>query len=174
MSHEVLERLVEEVVALRRRVAELETQERQRMIGARVYRTTNQTIPTGIGTLVSFDAERWDTDNCWSSAQPTRLVCNTPGWYMITCNIAWAANATNQRMISISLNGTIRIARDTRGANPNGLTVQSVATIWPLTTGDYLEVLVFQDSGGNLDLYSSTANEGANNRWSPEFMMVRL
>ena len=169
MSAQVLERLVEETVALRRRVAHLETLEAAvHGQGARVYSTTAITLPSSTtASTISFNAERWDTDNCWSSGSPSRLTCNTPGIYVISAALQFAVNATGNRFVGIRLNGSTYIANDRRAAVANEGVVVAIATVYQLAAGDYVELRAAQTSGGNLDVVAVDNN-------SPEFAMVRV
>lgn len=135
--------------------------------GARVYSSIAFSCPNGVATPITFDTVRFDNDNCWNAGNPSYLLCNTPGIYVISGAIAWAGNATGARMVGIQVNG-IPIASQ-RGNNLGaGSTVnQSVTAIYSLAVGDYAELYAIQNSGGNLNV-----NAGLN--YSPEFAMIRI
>lgn len=131
--------------------------------GARVRRSTNQTIANATMTAVSFDTERWDTDAIWDSSQPTRLTCKTAGVYVITGHVRWDNNTGGTyRLATIRLNGTTEIARQTGVLSAYG--EASVSTVYKLAVNDYVELCVYQDSGGDRTLETQEA-------WSPEFAM---
>lgn len=48
---------------------------------AQVYRTAVKTLGTSVLWTIEWDSEVYDTDNMWSSADPTKLTCRTPGVY---------------------------------------------------------------------------------------------
>ena len=170
MSAQVLERLVEETVALRRRVARLETLEAAvHGQGCRVYNSAATTLGSNdTATALSFNSERWDNDNCHSpTVNPTRLTCNTAGIYVITGSVVFAANASGYRFAGILLNSATYIGSDRRSATPTSSTVITVTAIYQLAAGDYVELRVAQTSGGNLDVMVVGNN-------SPEFAMIRV
>ncbi|GIW05576.1 MAG: hypothetical protein KatS3mg060_0381 [Dehalococcoidia bacterium] len=131
----------------------------RRAPGCRVYRSTNQSIANATVTLVSFSGVHDDTDGMWDPAAPTRLTIQTPGRYHVGFLASFAA----------STGGTTRYA-DLRASNvgvwPNriGLVwlpprgggapthLPPVEGEWTFAAGDYVEVGVYQDSGGPLDL----------------------
>lgn len=140
-------------------------------IGARAYNSGNISINSGVLTVLTFDSERWDTDGIHSLVANTgRLTCNTAGKYLILGNIVFAASAAGFRVMTILLNGATNIAWQ---ALPT-LTVAGppswrgiVSTVYDLSVTDYVELQVFQDSGGALNV-TAIAN------YSPEFMMQKI
>ena len=123
---------------------------------------------TGGWLAIPFTHQRWDDpdDDQWAIGTPTRLTCRIAGTYVISGHIFWDGNAVGQRGISIYLNGTTLLAvQDEQGLTADGF-AQSIATVYKLSVGDFLEFLAFQGSGGNLNVIMM-------NNWSPEFAMVR-
>lgn len=137
---------------------------------ARVGKTLNQSIPNGVNTAIQFDTELYDTDNIHDVAvNNTRLTCNTAGEYLISGAVRWASNGTGVRVSFISVNGTARIAQQDAAA-PAGTYAfsQQLVTQYHLNAGDYVELLVYQDSGSalNVETYGSSA--------SPVLSMARV
>ncbi|MBA7538208.1 hypothetical protein ES705_30482 [subsurface metagenome] len=121
--------------------------------GARVYHDVIQLIPTGTTTYVAFNSEQYDTDAIHDPVvSNSRLTCKTAGKYVISTSVGWETNAKEQRRLDIRLNRTSNIAYVRQQACLQGTTNQSVTTIYDLAVGDYIEVSVYQNSGGNLDL----------------------
>jgi len=136
----------------------------------RAYRTTNQTLTTGTDTPISFDGERFDTDNIHDPAtNPTRLTCKTAGRYIITGHVAFTPNAGgNNRQVNIRLNGSTVIASDIRPSSSAASNNRvSISAIYDLAVGDYVELSCYQDTGGNLDVINAA-------NYSPEFEMARV
>ena len=127
-----------------------------------------QSIANSTETNLAFNQERWDTDAIHDpSTNNSRLTCKTAGKYLITGNARFAGHVTGERDLIIVLNGTTPIG-ETRvaslGANP---TYVQVTAIYDLAVNDYVELAVWQNSEGALDI-QVTGNT------SPEFMMAKI
>jgi hypothetical protein len=108
-------------------------------------------VPNNTATVVTCDTELFDTDNCHSTTvSPARLTCNTAGVYYVSAYAAFASNNTNYRQIFVRVNGGTAIASEIRPAYNQ--TDMTTSTIWQLNAGDYLEMVVVQDSGGPLNV----------------------
>jgi hypothetical protein len=101
-----------------------------------------------------------------TSTNNSRLICKTAGKYQINANIAWALNATGVRELGLFLNGTTGIAYVSVPGSAT-LSEQSISTLYDLAVNDYVEVSVYQTSGGALNVTASP-------NYSPEFMMGRI
>lgn len=135
---------------------------------ARVYHDVDQSIPDGVNTALSFNSERWDTDDIHNTVtNNNRLTCNTAGKYLLIGQIVFAIDANGNRGIVIRLNGVTSLARIKQVGVARIPPALVVSTIYDLSVGDYVELLGFQTSGDVLDV-SSTGN------YSPEFMMHRI
>jgi len=133
--------------------------------GARVYHNADQSIPHNTLTALAFNRQRYDTDSIHSGVTDnSRLTCKTQGKYLITATIDWEANAAGFRAVYIRLHGTLFIARHRHEAIGSQ---QTISTIYDLPLNDYAEVLVYQTSGGALNVRSMGNH-------SPEFMMQRI
>jgi len=136
--------------------------------GARVYRDAFQSIANNSYVLVSFTHERWDTDFCYNYTDaPTKLVCKTAGIYHITTNLTWNTDPNGHRLVLLYLNGATIIADTDHDAGAPGLVAQHLDTIWELAVNDFVETMVYQDSGGALPILNLPA-------YSPEFAMHRI
>jgi hypothetical protein len=136
---------------------------------AHVYHNTTQSIPNSTFTTVTFNSELFDTDGVHSTTVNTsRLTCVTTGKYLVTANIAFAANATGYRRILLRANAATDLAEDIRSNVGGSLhTICSLQSQIGLTAGDYIEILAWQDSGGALNVTPHTA-------YTPEFSLVRV
>jgi len=139
----------------------------------RVFHNAAQAITTGTNTALAFNSERLDqAGNAADTMHDTvtnnsRLTCRYAGVYQITGNIEWVGNATGDRSCGIRLNGTTFIGQERRVASTTVTHEQVVTTLYALAVNDYVELVVNQSSGGNLNV-SVVSN------LSPEFMMVRV
>lgn len=137
-------------------------------LGARVFRSTNAGIGTGAITALSFNSTRYDTDGMFTTANATRLTVKTAGKYAVGGTVEFVNAAGAIRILDVRLNGTTILARQTVTPLGGGfVTEMTVATIYDLVVGDFLELTVFQDSGGPINI-NSVGN------YSPEFWCHRL
>jgi len=114
-----------------------------------------QSIATGTFTKVTFDTETFDTNNNFASSTFTPTVA---GYYQFNANVLFNTITSGQVVIiAIYKNG----AAYTRGSggylnNTSGdieLTVS--ALIYANGSTDYFDIYVYQNSGGNRDIYNS-------------------
>lgn len=139
--------------------------------GARVYNSANLAIPNITWTPLTFNSERWDTDDIHSVVSDThKLVCKTAGKYLISVSVSWQAHTTGLRYLAIYLqDGSTVIARDGRdpiqtAAHP---TCINITTIHDMAVDEWVYSVVYQSSG-------VSSNVRAAPNWSPEFMMQRI
>ena len=136
--------------------------------GARVYNDAAESIAPG-ATALTFNSERYDNGGLHSTASNTsRLTAQKAGKYSITGHAQFAANATGVRGLWLRLNGATLIAGlyvPSVGAVLSS--VLSVETVYHLAGTDYVELLAYQDSGGDLSVQVAA-------NYSPEFAMQWL
>jgi len=122
-------------------------------VACRVYATGAQTLTTSVAAALTFDAE---TSDDWAmhsaSVNPTRITVSVPGWYVVGGSVRIVNNATGGRYGRMVRNGTGRLAESGFQSPADGTDARvSVETAAYLAAGDYIEFVVFQTSGGNLD-----------------------
>lgn len=134
----------------------------------RVYHDVAQSITNASHVTLAFNSERFDTDTIHDTVTNNeRLTCKTAGKYLIVVNVLFDANATGTRELALILNGATNIGRQTAPASATQPTGVTVATVYDLAVNDYVTVMVYQSSGGALNV-DSYGNQ------SPEFMMVKV
>lgn len=122
----------------------------------------NQTITTATRTAVLFTTERLDVGALHSTSSNTsRITIVDAGFYGLSCSDEWVGNATGYRNIEWRLNGASLLAVNCLPTVTVNTVQQSVTTFYYLAAGDYVEVTVYQTSGGNLVL-------AGNGPYSPE------
>jgi hypothetical protein len=138
-------------------------------ISARVTHNANQSIANTTSVALAFNTEIYDTDTIHdNSTNNSRLTCKTAGLYHIQFNGAFAASAAGIRFASIVLNGTTTIANISAIAlGAGGRIILYIATDYVLAVNDYVEVVVYQDSGTAQNLDAASA-------FSPIFSMTKL
>lgn len=122
----------------------------------------DQAIASGVSTAVSFDTSILDTAALWSIANPTRLIAPAAGNYLVTATGLWATTGANgEVLMRFRVNGAglfygvSSIPTSITGSTPGN----SVAIILPLGAADYVEVMVFQNTGNPLNLLGVGAAE---------------
>lgn len=125
-----------------------------RSISPRAYRTTDQTLTTGADTVVTFEADEADELAHWTSSAATRMTAIVPGRYLPVAAVRFASNGTGFRAAWITRNGSSTIGRAQHIATAAGAPTWFDLAAQPVTlaVGDYLELNVSQNSGGNLAL----------------------
>jgi hypothetical protein len=129
-------------------------------VSAFLYKSTFQTISNATWTAVTFDSEAWDTNSFHSTSTNTSRItipAGLAGKYEFNLRGFFVPSAIGIRYISIYLNGvSVRLNYFPASANDFAIGLNTKIN---LVAGDYLEMYVYQSSGGNLNFYSS-ATEG--------------
>lgn len=129
--------------------------------GCRIYNSGTQSINNATDTVLTFDSEEFDSDAYHSTSSNTsRITIPTGlgGKYLVGCKVEFAGNATPARFVRFLKNGaSVRASMVTEPSPTAATTADLMAeTILDLAAGDYVEVLVFQNSGGPLNVGSAT------------------
>jgi len=142
-------------------------------ISARVFNSVDVTVQQlrpGEWQSLTFDSERWDTANLHDNkTNAGRLKAPVAGKYYIFANITWQTPIESGVFgLRLRLNGKTIIAEQSvpNTAAPYRISM-SVGTLYALAAGDYVEVQVFQQSGGMLSIHHIPAT-------SPEFGMGKI
>jgi len=133
---------------------------------AQLLQIVVQTLTTAVAAAITFTSETVDTDvdgvgGHDNVTNNSRWTARYAGWHLLGGGVAFAANATGRRASWWQVNGTA----------VNGSSVAVAAAIGGLETvvparsmqvflnvGDYVELMGYQESGGNLNTFSSTFN----------------
>jgi hypothetical protein len=117
----------------------------------RAYMSANTAIPTTEWTTIALDAELYDNHTMHDLVtNNSRITCKTAGLYLICSCVTWADGvaAGALRGQGLRLNGAtiseVQYAKAIYAGNSNSL-------VYPLAVNDYVELKVYQDSGGNLN-----------------------
>lgn len=140
----------------------------------RTGHNANQSIANTTFTVLAFNTEVYDRDGLGTSTihdnatNNSRLICRVAGAYSTKACIQWAANAVGIRQVNVRLNGTTTIGVETRSeVTADVAEVMTVTTDYDLAVNDYVEVVVYQSSGGALDVSLAAS-------YSPTFCMHRV
>jgi hypothetical protein len=130
--------------------------------------TSTTSLATGTWTLMTFASEEYDTQSSHSTSSNTgRLTANETGLYqvhgMVTMDYHTSKNMAGLQLrknaAGSSTGGTL-IAQSTTMISDNSLiiTAATINTMIRLTSSDYVELFVVQNSGGSLALKGTTLN----------------
>ncbi len=125
-------------------------------IAGMAYRGTAQSISTGTPTKVTFASAPISRSVTWSGGDPTKLTIGVTGLYVIGFTNDFDNNGgAGYRQSDIKKNNTTYILQ-TRNPPISGDDVMpSGATLALLTSGDYLQLEVSQNTGSSMNLNSS-------------------
>lgn len=129
-------------------------------VGCKVYYTTTASINNTTDTKLAFDTEIFDTDAFHDNASNNSRITipsGKAGYYALGAQISWDTNTSGQRNMRFMLNGStdIRGAHQQVPPNSTGL-IYEIHAIASLSVADYVEVNVWQNSGGARTVGSAT------------------
>jgi hypothetical protein len=132
--------------------------------------STNQTLSNGFLTPITFDASspEFNVGGFSLTGTPTtRLTVPVDGYYLFGGRADWLANATGIRQLSLVPQGSGQVAEVIQAPSPAGFeTVMEVNTLWYLPAGGYMELVAYQNSGGNLVIASSSGGYRTSMLWA--------
>lgn len=143
-----------------------------------VWKTADQAIANGTVTVLTWSQPVLETTNpglgnpygMWSSTANTRITPTRRGWYLAQAMCGWAANATGDRLLQIRKNGADSGVdwsdeRQAVASAGNGTRNNCSGLYYMNGTTDYLEVVVYQASGGALNI-ASAGNDGSRSKFA--------
>jgi hypothetical protein len=127
-------------------------------VGAYATKTAAQTLTNNTDTVLSWNAERFDTDgfhdNSTNNSRMT-IPSGKGGKYLVVASAYWATGS-GYRELNVLKNGSIVNYFYTVIDVNYGF--QNISTIVDCVATDYLEVRGFQNSGGNLNVNGGAEN----------------
>lgn len=131
----------------------------------RVYNSASQNVATATDFVLSFNSERYDVGGMHSTTTNTSRITIPSGGggvYHIGGSVNWNNTDTDGiRQLVILLNGATRLAVVEASGGVNG-SMSVVSCDYKLAASDYIELLVYQNSGSIIAVNSS-------GNYSPEF-----
>lgn len=122
--------------------------------GARVRKAAAQSIGTGAEAAITFDTEDFDTDAFHdNSTNPTRVTipAGLGGRYLVGGVVRFASMTAGVGYAMLKVNGADYIAQSIGDAENSNNTAFTVVTLRAFSVGDYIELIAFQNSGGNVN-----------------------
>jgi len=127
------------------------------------YNSGAESINSATFTALTFDTNTFDRGGVHStSTNPSRFTvpAGGAGIYMCSSFVLWAGNATGQRQMLIRLNGSTTICTSEVAGSAVFNAGNFVTFPVFLNVGDYIEFVVYQDSGGALNTSSGQTGLG--------------
>jgi len=120
-------------------------------ITARAYQTAEQTLPNGSGQWISFDTQYYDTDGMFTPPDTKIYAKRLSGYYLVDAYVEFKPNATGFRYALLCKNDATYLTADENPAIPGWETMCHVSSVVYLAVNDYVRVMAYQNSGGNLN-----------------------
>lgn len=121
--------------------------------GAYLVQGTPQSVTSGLDTALTFNAAVSDNWNGWTSGSPTKYTIQVAGTYAVSASACWAGSASGERHSYLQVNGVTVIpgsGADLNSSSTNNITVVSPTVLYSFAVNDYVELYVYQSSGGAL------------------------
>ena len=132
------------------------------VVGCSVRKTATQSINNSTSTVVTWTTEDFDTDgfhdNVTNNSRIT-IPSGKGGKYRFAWAIQWPSNGAGSPDLVIKKNGTA--IHNQVDASGGGWLCQNQSRIFDLAAGDYLEIFVFQNSGGSRNVEPGDYNTGS-------------
>lgn len=141
-------------------------------VGASLKSTVSIVIPSNpdltIVTLIPFDSFRYASAGFYNPLHPTRLTFPEDGKYIVGYSVVFQYNINGQRASYLMLTpfsggGPITVLKEIYYSPQNGATDAQTLhreRVKKFSAGDYVELGVAQDSGGNLNILNTETFEG--------------
>lgn len=123
---------------------------RSTALATRLLKSADQTLTSGVTTLISFSAASFDTSGMFAAAEPDRLTARHAGVYWISAALAFALSPTGHRQAALRLNGFETLAAHTLLSPAGADGWLSLGGLAQLTEGEYVELTGLQTSGVTL------------------------
>lgn len=125
--------------------------------GCMARKSGDSTIPNGTWTLIDLEAELYDTDDWHSNTtEPSKITVDADGFYILSWGIAFAGNTTGIRFGTLNISGSSSTPYATTiyaEATSNYSTIVGNSSVAYLSSGDYVQLKAYQNSGGNLTVF---------------------
>lgn len=129
--------------------------------------TVAQSLTSGTGAAITFDAEDFDNDNGHSTVSNTsRYTPQTPGRFQHSGGVGFASSASGSRWAYWCLNGTPLFGASQ--SIPGNIARIATPTLTSVVNGssDFLELFALQNTGGALNTDVNTGALGYQSRMS--------
>ena len=121
--------------------------------GCRLVPNTGQAISNATFTALVYQTETFDTNGYHSIVTNTSRITvpsGKAGYYAITAATFWPSDSSGVRQIQLQINGTTDIGRTVIVGTAGGVVSELYTDVYYLNVGDYVQSLVYQNSGSTL------------------------
>ena len=119
------------------------------------YAASTTLLINGAGTKVTFDAEEFDTANCFNTST-SRFTPTVAGYYQINAAVCVQATGSFYMLAQIYKNGSNYRQGSIASGNASAYNLGQVnAIVYMNGTTDYLEIFGAQNSGSNYNTYNA-------------------
>ncbi len=119
--------------------------------------SSSQTITTGLFTTINYNSN--NSNNTGINISAGNWTCNSAmaGLWNIQCGVEFEINNTNDRILTLLINGTTYARSNFHPSSTNSSGTTISITV-PLVNGDVVRADCYQNSGGNLRISFYPAN----------------
>jgi hypothetical protein len=121
------------------------------------------TVNNNTLTTVAFANESYDSDsfhdNVTNNSRAT-IPAGKGGYYSVTFTVQFGLGTSGYKEAGIYVNGALKTNERTAASSTDGMTVVTDTVILDLDVGDYVEVKVYQNSGGSINYWGSANGNG--------------
>lgn len=117
--------------------------------GALASNSSNVTVSTGVETVLNFDTEEFDVNDCFDAGgQTDRLVAPIDGIYYMMGTFGFSVIDVISRATIFHSNGE-RLFHDT--GHPDGAITQghNTAGMWKMNAGEYIRLFAYHERGSD-------------------------
>lgn len=133
-------------------------------------RVASQSITNNTATDISFDTEYADTDGMFYLTDPTKIYGRSPGYYLVSVRVQFAANATGYRGLSLLAESNFVFSASQGPAAPAGIPTElncsAVFSLGGGSNGRYVRAQVIQNSGAALNVTRAILSANCVNPYS--------
>lgn len=127
----------------------------------KLRRVASQTVSSATRTLISWDTVDRNTDSMFTLSNPTQVTVQTAGSYGLDVELAWGSSpgVGDFMVLWALLNGTVTSVNAVSADEQvdTDFTRLHISTVLPnLTTGNTVYVMVYQNTGGSVNIDTGT------------------
>jgi hypothetical protein len=126
-----------------------------------VYRSADLVVANNTSTVVGFNTEQFDNgglhDTAVNNSRFTIPAGGNNGVWLFHAHAFWAASAVGSRSVQIQKNAGAILSSTTANLGAADTVAHDVSILVSApSVGDFFEMFVFQNSGGNLNLFGGS------------------